>query len=108
MIQYSTQFTRMLGVLYTSTTQKFPDSAAVAMLKQISTKKRSKDQKIKLGEEKKKGSIAMSQRHKSKNENEKIKKIRVECLKCWGTRKPKSNNYNNRKSFYVYSISYPW
>lgn len=50
----------------------------------------------------------MSQRHKSKNKNEKIKKkIRVECLKCWGTRKPKSNNYNNRKSFYVYSIPYP-
>lgn len=64
----------MLGVLYTSTTQKFPDSAAVPMLKQISTKKRSKDQKIKLGEEKKKRidrDAATSQKQKQKRKNKK-------------------------------------
>lgn len=75
MIQYSTQFARMPGVVYTSTTQKFSDSAAVAMLKQISTKK---DQKIKRSNlERKKKRIdrdaATSQKQKQKRKNKKKK-----------------------------------
>ena len=74
MIQYSTQFARMPGVVYTSTTQKFSDSAAVAMLKQISTKKDQKIKRSNLERKKKKRidrDVATSQKQKQKRKNKK-------------------------------------